>query len=194
MSGGQIESLVYLSILGVALVFMAVVRTRQSLGTTMRHLATWALIFLGAIAAAGLWDDIRRNTMGFEDAMITQTGAIALPRAADGHYYAAVSVNDVPVRFVVDTGATSIVLSPRDAARVGLETDTLVYLGQAQTANGIVRTAPVTLDSLSLGPVTARRVPAVVNEAEMTESLLGMAYLDRFSRIEIAGGQMVLHP
>ena len=96
------------------------------------------------------------------------------------------------VDFVVDTGATDIVLTRADAARVGIDPATLRYDGRASTANGIVRSARVRLDSFRLGGVLDRDVTAVVNEGEMETSLLGMRYLQRFERLEIADNRLVL--
>ena len=64
--------------------------------------------------------------------------------------------------------------------------------GRAMTAHGEVRTAPVRLDSVELGPVLDRNVRAWVNEGEMDKSLLGMSYLQRWNRIEITGNALVL--
>ena len=115
-----------------------------------------------------------------------------MPRARDGHYYLTLQINGNPIRFVVDTGATEMVLTQADAARVGLDLDSLNYLGRANTANGEVRTAFVRLDQVALGGIVDQNVPAVVNEGEMEGSLLGMGYLQRWGRIEIAGGELVL--
>jgi aspartyl protease family protein len=93
---------------------------------------------------------------------------------------------------VVDTGATELVLSRSDAERAGLDTEALIYSGQAFTANGMVQTAPVVLETIALGKAIDLGVPAVVNGAEMQDSLLGMSYLQRFDRIEISGGTLVL--
>ena len=83
-------------------------------------------------------------------------------------------------------------LTQKDADRVGLATDALTYLGRANTANGEVRTAFVKLDQITLGTVTDRDVAAVVNQGTMEQSLLGMGYLQRWGRIEISGGQLIL--
>ena len=117
-------------------------------------------------------------------------GRIELPRAPDGHYYATLEVNGTPLRFVIDTGATSMVISQADAVRAGLRRDDLLFFSEAMTANGTVRTAPVSLDTVAIGPFVDRDVRAYVNGGEMDESLLGMSYLDRFDRLEITGGTM----
>ncbi|MCE8471200.1 TIGR02281 family clan AA aspartic protease, partial [Rhodovulum sulfidophilum] len=117
---------------------------------------------------------------------------IEVPRAPDGHYYMTVEVNGTPLHFVVDTGATDVVLTRKDAARVGLDPEDLQYFGEAHTANGTVRTAPVRLDTVAIGPIVDRNLRAFVNAGEMHDSLLGMAYLNRFERIEFVRDRMIL--
>ena len=83
-------------------------------------------------------------------------------------------------------------LTPQDAGRAGIDVAGLNYNSRAMTANGMVQTASIRLDRVVLGDIEDRQVPAVVNGAPMQESLLGMSYLNRFDRIAIEDGQMVL--
>ncbi|VAV96147.1 Aspartyl protease [hydrothermal vent metagenome] len=183
--------LTYLTILGVAIAGSYLVSNRKNLGKTLQQAMIWGLIFLGVIAGIGLWDDIRQTAQP-SFATVTGDNQIKLRRAADGHYYVNTEVNGKTVRFMVDTGASDIVLTPEDARRAGFDPDTLDYPGTAYTANGAVRTAPIRLDSLSIGPITDTGLRAVVNGGEMEQSLLGMSYLQRFSSIEFSGGFLVL--
>ncbi|MEP5730052.1 MAG: TIGR02281 family clan AA aspartic protease [Sulfitobacter sp.] len=183
--------LVYLIVLGTMVAGWFFIQTRQSLNRTLQYVAIWAMIFVGGAAGVGLWQDISRDARA-PQISVSGTDQIILPRARDGHYYVTLEVNQAPVRFVVDTGATDMVLTHSDAARVGLDLDNLSYQGRANTANGEVRTAFVRLDSVQLGGVTDKDVGAVVNEGEMAQSLLGMGYLQRWGRIEITGGEMIL--
>jgi aspartyl protease family protein len=182
--------LTYLLILGSVIVVWFVAQNRASLGKLAQQALIWGLIFVGALAAVGLWDDIRQTVRPMQS--VVSGDRIELPRAPDGHYYLTAEVSGVPVRFVVDTGASQIVLSQSDAERIGIDTGALAYLGRAYTANGEVRTAPVRLESMAVGPVRHENLRAVVNEGDMGQSLLGMAYLQRFSSIEITGGRLVL--
>ena len=95
--------------------------------------------------------------------------------------------------FLVDTGASQVVLNQEDAARIGLNPDTLNYSGIAQTANGEVATAPVRLDRVELGEIKDIRVIASVNSGQMESSLLGMSYLSRFKSIEIHRDILILN-
>ncbi|MFZ5962959.1 retropepsin-like aspartic protease family protein [Thalassococcus sp. BH17M4-6] len=191
MSSMEYGNLAYLGLLGAVLVFWVFIQNRDSLTKKVQQLAAWGLIFLGTIAAIGLWDDIRQ-TVRPQQTVFADAGRVELPRAPDGHYYATLDINGAPTFFVVDTGATSMVLTEQDAARAGLSTDTLAYVSEAMTANGLVHTAAVTLDEVALGPFSDRDVRAFVNSGEMEQSLLGMTYLQRFARLEISGGKMIL--
>ncbi|MCB1335545.1 MAG: TIGR02281 family clan AA aspartic protease [Roseivivax sp.] len=191
MDGDSAMRVVYLLVLLAAVGSWFAVQNRNRLGTVMQHAAVWVLIFIGAVAAVGLWSDLK-TTVAPTQAVDAQSGVVTLPRAPDGHFYVTSDVNGTPVRFVVDTGATDLVLTSQDARRAGIKTEELVYLGQADTANGVVRTAPVRLDSIAIGALIDRDVQALVNQSEMKTSLMGMRYLQRFNRVEIRNGQMVL--
>ena len=191
MTGDQTASLVYLLLLGAAIALSHLVANRGNLGRVARHAALWALIFLGAIAAVGLWPTIR-DTVVPRQAVLQDGRQIAVPMSPDGHFYLTLELNGVPVRFVVDTGASDMVLSAEAAARIGLDPDTLIYSGRAMTANGMVETAPVRIETVALGPVVDQGLRAVVNRGDLSESLLGMGYLRRFSRLEITAGQLLL--
>ncbi len=189
---GDIDTgqLIYLILLGLMVAGWFFMQTRQGWNRTLQYAAIWGMIFVGGAAAVGLWQDISRDTAR---AQISQSdGRIVVPRARDGHYHLSLDVNGAPVRFVVDTGASEMVLTQADAARAGIDLEGLNYLGRANTANGPVRTAWVELDRVSLGEVTDRGVAALVNEGQMEQSLLGMGYLQRWGRIEIAGGELIL--
>jgi len=191
MDAENIAHLGYLGLLGAAVLMWFITQNRQSLGKTMQQALIWVFLFIGVIAVVGLWEDIRSTTSSA--ARVTTTdNSIIVPRARDGHYYLQLLVNGTPVDFLVDTGASQIVLSQDDAARIGLNPNDLNYFGRALTANGEVRTAPTKLDDVVLGPFQDRGLTAWVNQGEMDQSLLGMEYLQRFSGLAIRDGTLVL--
>ncbi|MGB0798461.1 MAG: retropepsin-like aspartic protease family protein [Planktomarina sp.] len=188
--GDSIASLIYLGILLVAISGWFITSSRQNIGQTLQMALIWGMIFMGAMAIYGLWNDI--SGAGSSKVVTTQD-SITVPRSRDGHYYLTVEINGRDVEFLVDTGATDVVLTQEDAAKVGIDVDTLAFLGTAQTANGTVSTARTRLKHVVVGPFQDRYVLASVNGGEMFNSLLGMSYLSRFTRIEIASDALVLH-
>jgi len=191
MESDNIARFIYLALLLVAVGGYFVSQGRAKLGQMAQQASIWGLIFVGVIAAAGLWGDIRQDVMP-RQTVIADQGIIELPRAPDGHFYVIADINDTMVRFVVDTGATSVVLSREDARRIGIDPDALVYTGRATTANGTVRTASVKLNKVEIGDLTDRNVRAWVNDGDLKGSLLGMTYLSRFEKVEITRDKMVL--
>ena len=192
MDTSQIMQMTYLGLLAAALGGSYIVANRGEMGKMAQQAAIWALIIVGTVAAVGLWGDMQRSVTFQPE--IGEAGQIVVPQRPDGHYYLTLDVNGQPVEFVVDTGASQIVLSQQDAESVGLAPGLLDYSGTASTANGIVTTAPVRLDSLTLGPLTIRDMPAVVNGGAMDGSLLGMTYLDRFQSLQFRNNELVLIP
>lgn len=192
MSGDDLAYLLYLLLFLAFILGGLLASRRERLSTTVRNAIIWGLIFIGMIVAYGFSDTLRQQLL---PGSARFTGdAYEVTRARDGHFYLTLEINGQDVDFVVDTGASAIVLTTADARAVGIDTDTLAYLGRAMTANGEVRTAPVTLDYVSLGELRAERVRAAVNEGQMDTSLLGMTYLRNFSEITIRGDRLILTP
>jgi aspartyl protease family protein len=96
------------------------------------------------------------------------------------------------VRFVIDTGANGVLLSPDDAKRAGMDVDTLKYATPAETANGVGFYAPIILPQLTVGEMKLSSVPAAVNKAPMSSSLLGQAFLRQLDAVEIHGDTLTL--
>lgn len=190
MENEDTARLIYLILLGAVIGGYFVISNRARMGEMARQATLWGFIFIGVIVAYGLWSDVSHTVLPRQSAF--EDGRVEVPRRTDGHYYLTLDVDGVAVEFVVDTGATSVVVSKRDAERVGIDTGALIYGGRASTANGEVRTARIMLENVKLGELDEGRVRAFVNEGELDTSLLGMSYLSRFGRIEIAGNTLVL--
>ena len=190
MDGDLTGRAMYFGLLLLAVGGYAVAQFVRRPGQAAQQMLIWAFIFIGLMGAAGMWQDISREALGRQE--VLEDGRIVAPLAPDGHYYLTAEINGTKVRFMVDTGASDIVLTRQDAARVGLNPDGLSYFGQARTANGTVATAPVVLNSLDLGPIHDENLRAVVNGGEMDQSLMGMAYPTRFARVELSRDQLIL--
>ena len=190
MNSDQLLNLTYLGLLGLVIGGSYLLANRHNMGQMAQYGAIWGLIFVGVIASYGLWGDVSRDLTTRQS--VSTAGDIIVPQARDGHYYVTLDINDVPVNFVVDTGASMMVLTQRDAARIGFDPASLQYTGSANTANGVVRTADVWLEDVALGPISDTDVRATVNQGQMEGSLLGMSYLDGFSTIQFSDGTLIL--
>lgn len=189
MDGETLARVGYLAIILVALGGWVIVEFRKRMGQALRMALAWGLIFVGMMAGYGLWTDIRQDMLPIQE--VAADGAVEVPRAADGHYYLTLMINGTAVPFMVDTGASGMVLAARDAERLGLDPASLRFMGEATTANGVVRTARVTLPVVELGQFRNEGFVAFVTEGALEQSLLGMDYLGQF-RMEFAGGKLIL--
>jgi aspartyl protease family protein len=108
-----------------------------------------------------------------------------------GHVLVDAWVNGAPVRFLVDTGATMVVLTQKDAAAAGFGHDDLLYSMRTSTANGVARAAPVKLRELRVDQLVVPDVTAAVGE-NLNISLLGQSFLTRLDGYEMRDGVLTL--
>src|SRR5262249_49390897 len=153
--------------------------------TALRDAAVWlgviAVIALGytyRFQLAEVWADVRGELIPYT-AMPKRDLSVALHAAVDGHYYVDAEVEDRVIRFMIDTGASDVVLNAADAKLLGLDRSRLAFSRVYRTANGEILGAPVMLGLVRIGPVEVRNVSASVSEAKMGPSLLGMSFLGR---------------
>ena len=166
----------------------------------LRHAAVW--LALAGILAIGysyrfeLTDLV--NRLGGEivpyAAVTTEDGAVRVRAHRDGHFYIDSRVNGSNVRFLIDTGASVVALSPDDAERIGFDRSELNFSQRLHTAGGIVRAAPVIIRSLELGDIRLSNVRAVVNGEHLPHSLLGISALERLGGYEVRDGTLTLRP
>lgn len=109
-----------------------------------------------------------------------ERASVTLWAGTGGHFHANGTVNGLPVRFLVDTGATTIALSGDQARRLGIDYRKRGHPGYANTASGVVRAYSLKLDKVELGPILLYNVDAGVIEGSYPrEALLGMSFLGR---------------
>jgi clan AA aspartic protease (TIGR02281 family) len=109
-----------------------------------------------------------------------------------GHFLLKAVVNGVPINFMVDTGASHVVLTIPDARRIGFTANDLEFTQEFESANGTVRAAPVKLRELRIGQFSVYGLEASVNGGPLPISLLGMNFLQRLSSYEVADGRLIL--
>jgi aspartyl protease family protein len=186
----------WIALIGASVLAFARARPKSAL----RNAAIWVAIFVVLTGILTFKDDaafIGKRFIGAlspTQGMTHEDGSVSFPAGPDGHFYIQATVNGGRVTFMVDTGASDIVLTPNDARRIGFDPSRLEFDQLAETANGVVRGASVRLDNLVVGSIAMSGVPASVNEADMSESLLGMEFLNRLSGWRVENGVLTLVP
>lgn len=191
LTGDDQATLAYLVLLLLIIGGSMVISNRRQLNKTLQQAALWGLIFVGVVSAYSMRDRVEASLYPERPYTLDQ-GTVSFNRARDGHFYAEVEVNGKKIEFVIDTGATDIVLSEQDAVRLGYPVNDLIYSGRASTANGTVPIARIKLDTITIGRFTDSNFSATVNGGELETSLLGMRYLGRYHKIEIVGSRLTL--
>jgi len=143
--------------------------------------------------------------MGNEDALLasntreqpqqnTSRGRkVVLQADAFNQFFADARINGRPIRVLVDTGASHVSLTYEDARRLGIYVRENDFTVRTQTANGIARAAPVTIDRIRLGRIMVHNVKGLVGErGAKSVTLLGMSFLGRLQSVGITGRQMQL--
>jgi aspartyl protease family protein len=169
---------------------------RIDLGKAARGAAAWVAILVLLVLGYADRDEIAgagervRAALFPAFAVNRSRTEMVVGRSEGGAFFVMATVNGAPVRFLIDTGSSEIVLSPADALRAHVR-----FSGAAvatETANGVGYGAVAKLDSLAVGPIRLQDVPVAVNRAPMSVSLLGMSFLKRLDTFEVRGDEMIL--
>lgn len=185
------------------LIGAGLLRSGRPLGAMARNLGLWVAIVLVLIAGYQyryeLQDFASRVTaglvpgsplaLGVEDGHATVT----LDKADNGHFEARITVNGAPVRTVVDTGATSTVLTAEDALAAGFNSAALNFTIPVSTANGMTRAAAVKTNQVAIGGIVRKDMPIMIAApGTLGQSLLGMNFIGSLSGFDVRGDRMVL--
>lgn len=119
-------------------------------------------------------------------------GTAVVRAGEDSHFRIDAIVDGTRVRFLLDTGASMVVLNRQDAAMLGFKLDRLSFTQRTQTANGVGMGAPVSLREIRIGPIVVKNIRAMVNKAPMSTSLLGVNFLERLSGYSVKNGTLTL--
>ena len=145
-----------------------------------------------AIQTSAMSDSATNNAQPRETT--TDPHRLSIPKAADGQYWLETRVNATNVKFLIDTGASVVSLTPKDAQRLGLNLESLKYDHKVQTAHGVTEAAEVKIDTIDIGGVALHDVRAMVIREGLEQSLLGMSALERLRRFDATPSSLVLHP
>jgi aspartyl protease family protein len=168
-------------------------------GKSLRYIGIWVAIAAGFALLYSFQNEfttVYDNVSGQADPRGARMAgeAVIIQAGPGGHFRVRVDVEGETIPFMVDTGASDVTLSPGAAEALGMNLDSLSYSKIYSTANGMVRGAPITLATMSIGDITLRNVKASVNQADLGISLLGLSFLARLSGYEVRGDELILYP
>ena len=169
----------------------------SSLGKTLGQLAFWGamiLLLIGGYSYRGELRPFADRILGELDPSRPRTdeGNAIFTKADDGLFHIRAEIGGVAVSFILDTGASDVMLTPADARRLGFDPASLAFTRRYETANGTVEGAPVTLPAVDIGPIHLTGVAASVSQSDGGSSLLGMSFLSRLSSFRIEGPKLTL--
>jgi aspartyl protease family protein len=194
-----------IAMLGVLAAVLAagVMRRGMKFQDTARQAAVWLVLLIALVASyqyrfelqniasrvtAGLIPSRPQTAFGADGAL-----RVTIGKASNGHFEADGAVNGAGVSFLVDTGASSVVLTMEAAKAAGIQPDGLAFTFPVSTANGIAFAAKVTLGEVKIGDIERRNVSALVAEqGKLDQSLLGMSFLSSLSAYAVQQDQMIL--
>lgn len=187
--------LIYLLIILVPALIGLALRFWYRPSEGLRNAGIWLGIGLLLLIGYSYRDELGGRVMGEllpQRGIVQDDGSVTFRIGADGHFRVEAMVDGTRLNLLVDTGASQVVLTPSDARRLGYDIDALDFSRVTETANGFGRGAPVHLREVSVGGVSVGDVSAMVNDTEMSESLLGMSFLSRLSGFEFSGDKLTL--
>jgi aspartyl protease family protein len=195
-------------IVGVALVILIGIAIAGSYrgrpGQAARDLLAWLVVALALVAGYGHRDELvsfgHRVVVELlppgsqlREAKVVGKQSVTIRKRPDGHFVVSTVANGVPLKMLVDTGASTVVLRPEDAQRLRIDVDRLRYLVPVHTANGTTYAASVRLESLSVGKISLKDVDALVaKQGTLRDNLLGMSFLNRLTSYEFSGEFLTL--
>jgi aspartyl protease family protein len=191
---GSVIKVALLVFIGSMLVTLFRERFSQALEAAMFWLVIAAVLAIGYTYRSELRDTGNRVLAELMPGRAATRGRVVeIARGRAGEFQVSAEVNGARLPMVLDTGATSVVLTLEAAKAAGLPLEVLAYTVNVDTANGRTRAAAVTLDRLAVGSITERSVPALIVPAgQLRSNLLGMSFLNRLESWEVRGDRLMM--
>ncbi|WP_374384501.1 TIGR02281 family clan AA aspartic protease [Dongia sp.] len=173
-------------------------RLRFDTNRTVAQFGIWVAIFSGLILLYSFRGEFSMLGARLSGELMPRDGRVegphimSYPLAEIGHFRVAAKADGTPLDFLIDTGATDIVLTPAAAQRMGYDLSRLQYNKVTESVNGYVRGAPIVIGEFQVGNIVMHDLPATVNEVDMSYSLLGMAFLKRLKSWRVDGERLTL--
>jgi aspartyl protease family protein len=198
LSVGDFGSLVYKIALLVFIGSTVLIMFRERFAQALFAAALWvalALVLVVGYTYRFELRDVADRVMAevIPGHVITRGRTVEVARTVNGDFDVSAQINGARIAMVLDTGASSVVLTRDDAKAAGLPLEVLAYTTNIDTANGRTHAAQVTLDRVGIGGLVEHSVAALVAQpGQLKTSLLGMSFLNRLQSWEVRGDRLVL--
>ncbi|PHR21120.1 MAG: TIGR02281 family clan AA aspartic protease [Sphingopyxis sp.] len=199
MSEDQNINLVF-ALGALVLVASALFSRRIGLGEMIRSALAWVAIFAVFILGftyqrelLAVWTRVSGEMTGANEQVVVGD-TLRIRQSADGHFWVDAKVNELPVRFLIDSGATTTAMTLRTARRANVDISESAFPVVLATANGSVEAQRGMVRSLEIGPMVARDLPVVVAEEFGESNVIGMNFLSKLRSWRVEGDEMVLEP
>ena len=199
MSDGPNHAVSFIYLVGCLILVLSAFSVRHiPIGQTVKMLLAWLLIFLAAFVAFTVKEDFlalgKRVLQGArgEPEMVQAGRELRVRLSEDGHFWVTARLNGEPVRFLVDSGATTTSISAETARKAGIEPGGLPAM--VQTANGMVQVRSGRAGKLQVGEIERRNLQVHISEAFGPMDVLGMNFLSSLSGWGVEGQWLVLKP
>ena len=198
MQNDDLQQIIYLIILISVMIIGISSRREMTLKKIVKYSLIWlgvAFIFVALYAYRFEFSDFKNRISGEinpTSAQLNQQGQLVINISDDSHFYVKLLINKIPILFMIDTGASDIMLSINDANKIGINTRNLIFNRPYQTANGRSFGASIKLKEVEISGVKFKDIYASVNQGDMGVALLGMSFLRRFSKYEFFQDRLVL--
>ncbi|MEP2988981.1 MAG: TIGR02281 family clan AA aspartic protease [Parasphingorhabdus sp.] len=184
----------------LVLVASALFSRRIGFGEIVRTALAWLAIFAVFIVAfsykdqiLGVWNHVSSEVTGQNDQQIDGT-TLRIRQSADGHFWVNAMVNDKPVRFLIDSGATTTAMNLATAKQTNIDLSGIGFPVILSTANGDVEARRGAIQNLQIGPMEIQELPVVVAEAFGDSNVIGMNFLSKLGSWRVEGNEMILQP
>lgn len=196
MGGGDQSLSIVITVIWLVVILSAIIARRLPMKQMAKMALGWIAIFLFVFGIFAFKDDFKivwqRLVLAVNpDAGSSSGKELRLPQQ-DDHWYVQAQVNGHPVRFMVDTGATTISMNDVTAELVGVDVSGETFPVMIETANGTVQARRGKINQIQVGPIGRRDMTVVVASEFGEMNVLGMNFLSSLSSWRVEQGTLVL--
>jgi aspartyl protease family protein len=191
------KRLLYFVIVLIPLIF-GISNRNITISQALKSISIWVILFLLLVSIYSYQYEIKnvgKKIVGNifpTDIQENQDDSITFYKNSSGHFNVDAVVGGQLIHFLLDTGATNVVLTREDATRIGVDVDNLNYNIPSSTANGMTWSASIEIEEIRIGSITIENVKAAVSKGGLDTSLLGMSFLSKLKKFEVSKGAITI--